>query len=54
MRQQKDLIGLTKTKPKKSHEHSSDYLEMLADDLIQEDAGFVKTLSRSDIEFLFG
>jgi non-specific serine/threonine protein kinase len=27
---------------------------MLADDLIQEDAGFVKNLSRSDIEFLFG
>lgn len=26
----------------------------LADDLIQEDAGFVKTLSRDDIEFLFG
>jgi len=28
--------------------------QMLADDLIQEDAGFVKNLSRSDIEFLFG
>lgn len=28
--------------------------KMLADDLIQEDAGFVKTLSRDDIEFLFG
>jgi SNF2 family DNA or RNA helicase len=27
--------------------------KMLADDLIQEDAGFVKTLSRDDIEFLF-
>jgi non-specific serine/threonine protein kinase len=26
----------------------------LADDLIQEDAGFVKNLSREDIEFLFG
>jgi superfamily II DNA or RNA helicase len=26
----------------------------LADDLIQEDAGFVKTLSRDDVEFLFG
>lgn len=28
--------------------------KMLADDLIQEDAGFVKTLTREDIEFLFG
>jgi non-specific serine/threonine protein kinase len=28
--------------------------KMLADDLIQEDAGFVKTLSRDDVEFLFG
>jgi non-specific serine/threonine protein kinase len=28
--------------------------KMLADDLIQEDAGFVKQLSRDDIEFLFG
>jgi SNF2 family DNA or RNA helicase len=28
--------------------------KMLADDLIQEDAGFVKNLSREDIEFLFG
>jgi SNF2 family DNA or RNA helicase len=28
--------------------------KMLADDLIQEDANFVKTLSRDDIEFLFG
>ncbi len=28
--------------------------KMLADDLIKEDAGFVKTLSRNDIEFLFG
>jgi SNF2 family DNA or RNA helicase len=28
--------------------------KMLADDLIQEDAGFVKNLSRDDIEFLFG
>jgi SNF2 family DNA or RNA helicase len=28
--------------------------QMLADELIQEDAGFVKSLSRSDIEFLFG
>ncbi len=28
--------------------------KMLADDLIQEDASFVKTLSRGDIEFLFG
>src|SRR5690606_6920033 len=28
--------------------------KMLADDLIQEDAGFVKTLSREDVEFLFG
>jgi SNF2 family DNA or RNA helicase len=28
--------------------------KMLADDLIQEDAGFVKKLSRDDIEFLFG
>jgi non-specific serine/threonine protein kinase len=28
--------------------------KMLADDLIQEDAGFVKNLSRADIEFLFG
>lgn len=27
--------------------------KMLADDLIQEDAGFVKSLSREDIEFLF-
>lgn len=27
--------------------------KMLADDLIQEDAGFIKTLSRDDIEFLF-
>ena len=26
----------------------------LADDLIQEDAGFVKALSRDDVEFLFG
>ena len=26
----------------------------LADDLIQEDANFVKTLSREDVEFLFG
>lgn len=28
--------------------------KMLADDLIQEDAGFVKRLSREDVEFLFG
>lgn len=28
--------------------------KMLADDLIQEDTGFVKTLSRDDVEFLFG
>jgi non-specific serine/threonine protein kinase len=28
--------------------------KMLADDLIQEDAGFVKSLSRDDVEFLFG
>lgn len=28
--------------------------KMLADDLIQEDAGFVKNLTRDDIEFLFG
>ena len=28
--------------------------KMLADDLIQEDAGFVKTLSRDDVEFMFG
>ena len=28
--------------------------KVLADDLIQEDAGFVKTLSRDDVEFLFG
>lgn len=28
--------------------------KMLADDLIQEDAGFVKSLSREDVEFLFG
>jgi non-specific serine/threonine protein kinase len=28
--------------------------QMLADDLIQEDAGFVKNLSREDIEFLLG
>ncbi len=28
--------------------------QMLADDLIQEDSGFVKKLSRDDIEFLFG
>lgn len=28
--------------------------QMLADDLIQEDSGFVKNLSRDDIEFLFG
>jgi SNF2 family DNA or RNA helicase len=28
--------------------------KMLADDLIQEDANFVKNLSRDDIEFLFG
>jgi SNF2 family DNA or RNA helicase len=28
--------------------------KMLADDLIQEDAGFVKTLNRDDVEFLFG
>jgi non-specific serine/threonine protein kinase len=28
--------------------------KMLADDLIQEDSNFVKTLSRDDIEFLFG
>jgi superfamily II DNA or RNA helicase len=28
--------------------------QALADDLIQEDAGFVKTLSRADVEFLFG
>jgi SNF2 family DNA or RNA helicase len=28
--------------------------KMLADDLIQEDASFVKTLNRDDIEFLFG
>jgi SNF2 family DNA or RNA helicase len=28
--------------------------KMLADDLIQEDSGFVKTLSRDDVEFLFG
>lgn len=28
--------------------------KMLADDLIHEDAGFVKNLSRDDIEFLFG
>lgn len=28
--------------------------KMLSDDLIQEDAGFVKNLSREDVEFLFG
>jgi SNF2 family DNA or RNA helicase len=28
--------------------------KMLADDLIQEDSGFVKNLSREDVEFLFG
>jgi non-specific serine/threonine protein kinase len=28
--------------------------KMLADDLIQEDAGFVKSLSKEDVEFLFG
>ncbi len=28
--------------------------QALADDLIQEDAGFIKTLSRADVEFLFG
>ncbi len=28
--------------------------KMLADDLIREDAGFIKTLSRQDVEFLFG
>jgi SNF2 family DNA or RNA helicase len=28
--------------------------QTLADDLIQEDAGFVKNLSREDVEFLFG
>jgi len=28
--------------------------KMLADELIQEDAGFVKNLSRDDVEFLFG
>jgi SNF2 family DNA or RNA helicase len=28
--------------------------KMLADDLIQEDAGFVKNLTREDVEFLFG
>jgi non-specific serine/threonine protein kinase len=28
--------------------------QMLADDLIQEDAGFVKNLSREDVAFLFG
>lgn len=28
--------------------------KMLADDLIQEEAGFVKNLSRDDVEFLFG
>lgn len=28
--------------------------KMLADDLIQEEAGFVKNLSREDVEFLFG
>ena len=28
--------------------------KILADDLIQEDTGFVKNLSRNDIEFLFG
>lgn len=28
--------------------------QMLADDLIQEDASFMKTLSRKDVEFLFG
>jgi non-specific serine/threonine protein kinase len=28
--------------------------KMLADELIQEEAGFVKNLSREDIEFLFG
>ncbi|MFM9836751.1 MAG: DEAD/DEAH box helicase [Cyclobacteriaceae bacterium] len=28
--------------------------QALADDLIQEDAGFVKALSRADVEFLFG
>lgn len=28
--------------------------KMLADDLIQEDAGFMKALSREDVEFLFG
>lgn len=28
--------------------------KMLADELIQEDAGFVKSLSRDDVEFLFG
>ncbi len=28
--------------------------KMLADDLIQEDSGFMKSLSRDDIEFLFG
>ncbi len=31
-----------------------DRKEMLGDELIQDDAGFVKNLSRSDIEFLFG
>ena len=28
--------------------------KMLADDLIQEDSNFVKTLNREDVEFLFG
>jgi SNF2 family DNA or RNA helicase len=28
--------------------------QMLADDLIQEDSGFVKNLTRDDVEFLFG
>jgi len=28
--------------------------QMLADDLIQEEKGFVKNLTRDDIEFLFG
>jgi non-specific serine/threonine protein kinase len=28
--------------------------KMLADDLIQEDSGLIKNLTRDDVEFLFG
>jgi non-specific serine/threonine protein kinase len=28
--------------------------KILADDLIQEESGFVKNLTREDVEFLFG